>query len=126
NSPTWSGTDVDYIVNVSNELQLNNSIASSSYLSTSHGLSDLNDKEWKIWVKQSFSPSSSNYGRVYLTADNADLSLVQNGFYLQFGEAGTTDAVRLFKMVSGVSTELVAGPTGQIANSFTVGIRVVR
>ena len=126
NSPTWSGTDVDYIVNASNELQLNNSIASSSYLSIPHALTDLNNKEWKIWVKQSFSPSSSNYGRVFLTADAADLSLVQNGFYIQFGEAGSTDAVRLFKMVGGVSTELVAGPTGQIANSFTVGIRVVR
>lgn len=126
NAPTWTGTTADYIVNASNELQLNNSIASNSYLSTPHGLSDFNDKEWKIWVKQSFSPSSSNFGRVFLTADNADLTLVQNGFYLQFGEAGSTDAVRLFKMVSGVSTELVAGPTGQIANSFTVGIRVLR
>lgn len=126
NSPTWSGTDADFIVNVSNQLQLNNTIAGNSYLSTAHGLSTLDTKEWKLLVKQSFSPSSSNYGRVYLTADVANLATVQNGFYLQFGEAGSTDAVRLFKMVSGVSTELLAGPIGQIANSFTVGIRVVR
>lgn len=126
NSPTWSGTDADFIVNGSEELQLNNSIAGSSYLSTPHGLSTIDTKEWKFWVKQTFSPSSSNYGRVYLTSDAADLTLVQNGFYLQFGEAGTTDAVRLFKMVSGVSTEILAGPLGQIANSFTVGIRVIR
>ncbi len=126
NLPTWSGTNVDFIVNPSLELQLNNTIASTSYLSTAHGLFTLDNKEWKFITRQTFSPSSSNYGRVFLTADNADLTLVQNGFYIQLGEAGTTDAVRLFKMVSGVSTELLAGPAGQIANSFSAGIRVVR
>lgn len=126
NSPVWSGTDADFIVNPAFELQLNNTIAATSYLSTAHGLSALDEKEWTFLTRQTFSPSSSNYGRVYLTADNANLPLAQNGFYIQFGEAGSTDAVRLFKMVSGVSTELLAGPVGQIANSFSVGIRVVR
>jgi hypothetical protein len=84
NNPTWSGTTADFIVNSSQQLQLNNTVAATSYLSTSHNLSDINDKEWRIWVKQSFSPSSSNYGRIYLTADNADLTLAQNGYYLQF------------------------------------------
>jgi len=126
NSPVWSGTDIDFIVNGSFELQLNNTIASTSYLSIPHGLSIMDDKEWTFNTRQTFSPSSSNYGRVFLTADNADLTLAQNGFYIQLGEAGSTDAVRLFKMVSGVSTELLAGTIGQIANSFNVGIRVVR
>lgn len=126
NSPVWAGTDVDFIVNAGLELQLNNSIAANSYISTPHGLSTLDDKEWTFLTRQTFSPSSSNYGRVFLTADNADLTAVQNGFYIQLGEAGSTDAVRLFKMVSGSSTELIAGTVGQIANSFAVGIRVIR
>lgn len=125
-SPLWSGTDVDFIVNASFELQLNNSVAATSYLSTPHGLTTLDDKEWTFLTRQTFAPSSSNFGRVYLTADNADLTLAQNGFYIQLGEAGATDAVRLFKMVSGVSTELLAGPVGQISASFAIGIRVVR
>lgn len=126
NSPTWTGTDVDFTVNGSFELQLNNSVAATSYLSAPHGLSTLDNKEWNFLTRQTFSPSSSNFGRVYLTSDVADLTAVQNGFYIQLGEAGATDAVRLFKMVSGVSTELLAGPVGQIANSFALGIRVVR
>ena len=72
NSPTWSGTDVDFIVNAGQELQLNNSIAATSYLSTPHGLSILDDKEWKFNTRQTFSPSSSNYARVFLTADKTD------------------------------------------------------
>lgn len=125
-NPTWIGTSTDFIINASNQLQLNNTVAASSYLSTSHNLNTLSDKEWRIYVKQTFSPSTSNYGRVYLCSDNSDLSLAQNGYYLQFGEANATDAVRLFKLVAGTSTQICAGIDGQIANSFTTSIKVNR
>lgn len=125
-NPVWSGTNADFIVNAGNELQINNTIAATSYLSTPHGLSTLDGQEWRIWVKQSFSPSSSNFGRVYLTSAAADLTTNPDGFYLQLGESGSLDAIRLFKSVGGVSTEICAGTSAQIANSFTVGIRVVR
>ncbi len=125
-NPTWAGTDADYTVNGSFQLQLNNSIAASSYLSTPHGLATLDAKEWRFWTRQSFSPSSSNYGRIYLTAASADLSTDPDGFYLQLGEAGSTDAVRLFKRDGGSETELIAGTSGQISSSFSIGVRVVR
>lgn len=125
-NPSWTGSSADYMVNGSFQVQLNSTIATTSYLSTPHGLADLNNKEWKVWTRQSFSPSGSNFGRIYLTSSSSDLTTDPDGFYLQLGEAGSTDAVRLFKCVSGVHTELVAGPTGQIASSFIVGLRVVR
>lgn len=125
-NPTWSGTDADYTVNGSFQLQLDNTIASISYLSTPHVLSDLNNKEWRIWTRQAFSPSGSNFGRIYLTSSSADLTTDPDGFYLQLGEAGSSDAVRLFKVESGTDTELIAGTAGQIASSFSIGIRVVR
>ncbi|MFT5777722.1 MAG: hypothetical protein ACI837_000670 [Crocinitomicaceae bacterium] len=125
-SPTWSGTDVDYIINATFELQLNNTVASISYLSTPHSLATLDDKEWRLWTKQTFSPSASNFGRIYLTSSSADLTTDPDGFYLQLGEAGSNDAVRLFKVDATVHTELAAGTLGQIAGSSTLGIRVVR
>ena len=125
-SPTWSGTTADYIVNASNELQLNNTIAGTSHLSTPHLLTDLNNKEWRFWTRQAFSPSGSNYGRVYLTSSSADLTTDPDGFYLQLGEGGSLDAVRLFKAESGIHTELLAGTASQIASSFSMGIRVIR
>jgi hypothetical protein len=124
-NPTWTGNTNVFIVNSSQQLQLNNVNAATSYLSIPHGLSNLQNHEWRFWLKQNFSPSSSNFGKVYLSADNNDLNLVQNGYYLQFGEANATDAIRLFKLENGISTLLCSGMDGQIANSFTVGIKVV-
>ncbi len=125
-NPTWAGTDADYIINGSMELQLNNTIAATSYLSTAHGLANLDNKEWRFTVKQTFAPSGSNFGRVYLTASSSDLSTDPDGFYLLFGEAGSADAVRLFKVQSGTHTEILAGPAAQIASSFNLGVKVVR
>lgn len=125
-NPSWAGTDAQYIVNGSQQLQLNNTVAATSYLTTPHLLSSLDNKQWEILVKQTFAPSSSNFGRVYLTAVSSDLTTNPDGFYLQFGEAGATDAVRLFKIVSGVSTQICAAPDGQIAASFTTRVKVIR
>lgn len=125
-NPSWAGSSSDYIVNTSLELQLNNTVAGTSYLSIAHGLSSISAKEWSFWTKQSFSPSSANFGRVYLTASNSDLTTDPDGFFLQFGESGSGDAVRLFKSEGGVHTELLAGTSAQISSSFAVGIRVVR
>ena len=52
-NPTWQGNTSEFIVNASGQLQLNNSIAGTSYLSIPHGLIDLTNKEWQIYVKQS-------------------------------------------------------------------------
>jgi hypothetical protein len=126
NNPIWVGTNTDFIVNTLEQLQVNNTFGDTSYLTTPHGLTTLDNKEWRFLVKQSFSPSSSNYGRVFLSADNSNLTLVQNGYYLQFGEALSLDAIRLFKMVNGISTQICAGPDAQIANSFVVSVKVIR
>jgi hypothetical protein len=125
NNPSWIGNTAEFVVNASQQLQLNNTIAGSSFLSLNHGISNLQNHEWHFWVKQSFSPSSSNYGKVFLSADNSDLSAVQNGYYVLFGEANAIDAIRLFKLVNGIPTQLCSGVDGQISNSFTVGIKVV-
>ncbi len=126
NAPAWSGNDSEFIVNASGQLQLNASVAGDSYLSLPHNLTDLNDKEWRFYVKQTFSPSGSNFGRIYLSAASADLTSDPDGFFLQLGEAGSGDAIRLIKSVGGSQTEIFAGSSGQIASSFTLSIRVVR
>jgi hypothetical protein len=126
NNPIWVGTNTDFIVNTLEQLQVNNTLGDTSYLTTPHSLTTLDNKEWRCLIKQSFSPSSSNYGRVFLSADNSNLTLVQNGYYLQFGEALALDAIRLFKMVNGISTQICAGPDAQIANSFVVSVKVIR
>ena len=124
--PIWGGTTSNFTVNTSKQLQSKSSVTGSSYLSTLHNLSNLDSKEWHFWVKMAFSPSTTNYARIYLSASQSDLSSNPNGYYLQLGESGTKDAVRLMKNENGTITEICSGLSGQIAKSFTIGIKVVR
>lgn len=126
NSPTWSGTNADFIVNAGEELQINNTVAATSQLSLPHTLTTLDNQEWQVTVRMTFSPSSSNFSRVYLTAATADLTTNPDGYYIQLGESGSTDAVRLFKSQGGVSTLICSSPDGQISTSVNVGLRIIR
>src|ERR1043166_5051230 len=105
-SPAWSGDAAEFIVNASQQLQLNNSVAGASYLSTPSPGSSVDNIQWNFYIKQSFAPSGSNYGRVYLVSDNANLEASLNGYYLQFGEAGSLDAVELFRQTGMTSTSV--------------------
>lgn len=124
NNPTWTGTDGDFIVNASQQLQLDADIAGTSYLSTQHLLTDLKDVEWNFYLKQSFAGSGSNYTKIFLLSDSDDLTATQNGYYLLFGEAGSNDAIKLFKIDSGVEALIFTGTLGAVANSFAVAVRL--
>ena len=125
-NPIWNGNNSTFIVNSSYQLQSYNTIASTSFLTTDHTITTLENKEWRFWVKLSFSPSSNNNAKVYLTSTNSDLSIQPDGFFVQLGETGSTDAVRLMKSENGIETEICSGTPGAIAASFAISIRVVR
>ena len=125
-NPAWNGDVSQFTVNASFQLQLNSSGTNISYLSASNNLASLDSIEWSCYIKQSFSPSSANYGRVYLVSDQSNLEGPLNGYYLQFGEALSNDAVELFCQTGTTSTSVCRGTNAQIANSFTLGVRVTR
>ncbi len=130
-NPTWSGATFGFIINASKQLQLNNSVAVTgpvylSYLSTPFSTSNLNNYEWQAYVKQSFAPSSNNYGRIYLTSDQSDFTQPLNGYYLQFGEAGSNDAIELFHQTGTATSVVCRGTNGLIATSFSVRVKVTR
>ncbi len=125
-SPVWSGDAAEFIVNASQQLQLNNTIAGASYLSSASPSSSIDNLQWNFYIKQSFSPSGSNFGRVYLVSDQANLEGSLNGYYLQFGEAGSLDAVELFRQTGLTSTSVCRGTNGEISASFAIGVKVTR
>ena len=96
-TPAWSGTDTAFHVNELFQLQLNASTPGTSWLVTEFSFDPAHHMEWQVFVKQSFSPSGANFGRVYLMSDQTDLSGPLDGYYLQLGEAGSNDAVELFR-----------------------------
>lgn len=123
-NPVWAGNTGQFIINIDQQLQLNSSGDATSYLSTGISMSGLT--EWRILTKLAFSPSSNNFARIYLVADQTNISEPLNGYYLQLGEGGSADAIELYRQSGTDSYFVCRGIDGLIANSFTIRIRVVR
>ncbi len=132
-SPTWSGDDAVFTVNASNQLQLNNTVADQSALSTSFTSSSLNNREWRFYFKQGFSGSDNNQSRLYFAASavateyTGSGSAGATGYFLKLGEAGTSDVIRIYKDDGAITTELAACTT--IFNSSSnnqAGIKITR
>jgi hypothetical protein len=132
-NPEWTGNTTLFSVNGDNELQLDDDQENLAYLSTSTGAVSLDNREWYVWAKLSFSPSGNNNARIYLAADQADISYSGtggasvNGYFLQLGESGSDDAISLYRNDADENTELIAsGTAGAISSSFEIAIQVAR
>jgi hypothetical protein len=127
NNPSWFGDTGVFIINASNQLQLNNAgVASTSILYTPLVLGNLDSLEWNVFVKQSFAGSSSNYSRIYLVSDQPDLKSSLNGYFLQFGEANANDAIELFKQTGTSVSSICRGTNASIASSVNAHVKVER
>jgi hypothetical protein len=133
-NPTWNGSNDEFIVNATKELQLNNVVGGQSQLSTSSIDASINYKEWRISVKQTFAGSDNNHSRIYLISNGSDLSFANaisgsssTGYFLKLGEAGSTDAIKFFRDDGPIGiVELASGTAGLIASSFNINIQVLR
>lgn len=126
NNPTWFGDSSLFIVNSSEELQLNGLSASDSvFLSLPN--SAISMAEWRFWIKLSFSPSDNNHVKVYLVTDKSDLLDNLNGYYVRMGENGSSDGIDLFKQSGNTHTKIIDGINGHVSNSTnTLRIKVTR
>ena len=120
----WSGDTGQFMVN--NEiLQLNSSGSDSSFLVTPIVLGP-DTLEWRFSLRQDFAASSLNYGRFYLSSNSNNLEGPLQGYYLQFGETGSADAIRFFRQ-NGFTSTLVAKATDSlIAQPFHLRGKVCR
>lgn len=124
-NPAWQGNLSAFIVNAGGELQLNAPDAGNSTLAVEGNLPD--SAIWHLDVRLEFAPSTSNLLRIYLLADEANL-LQANGYYLEIGENGTADALRLFRQDGASGSVLLAtGVPGFVANDpVSIQLRVTR
>lgn len=123
-NPTWNGSTSKFKINTSKQLQLNDTVASGATLYTDLNLISLDSIEWSFYIKLSFSPSSNNYARIYLSSDQSDLTLPLNGYFLQLGESGSNDAIELFKQTGTSLTSIARGSNGSISASFAKFIKI--
>jgi hypothetical protein len=133
-NPTWAGSTDVFVVNASQELQLFNTSGGQSYLSAQTNNASIDNKEWRLTVKQTFSGSDNNHSRIYVVANSPDLSYSNatsgsnsTGYFLKLGEGGSTDAIRFFRDDGPLGIiELAAGTSGLVSSSFNINIQIIR
>lgn len=123
NGPEWTGDVNVFRVNDNFQLQLDDNKESSAFLFTEAIINK--NMEWRCWTRLSFSPSGNNNARIYLSADSHGESDYPDGIFLQLGEGGSLDALRLMEQQNGDTSTLIKGAAGAIATSFMCGIKVV-
>lgn len=125
NAPIWSGEVDSFQISVPLELQSkgNSGAADILYLTTPSTLID--STEWNFWLRLDFNPSSTNYVRVYLVSNQANLEGPLNGYFLQLGEAGSNpDSIDLFRQDGLTITKILTGSVGCMASTTTNPVRV--
>ncbi len=121
--PAWSGDIQSFTVNNYFQLQLDDDEAGDASLFTPEQLSDT--MEWRAWVRLAFSPSANNNARFYLAAVPNDTASKPDGIFIQLGEGGSNDAVRLMMQENGDTSTMIRGTPGAIASSFKCRIKIL-
>ncbi|MCA0238597.1 MAG: lamin tail domain-containing protein [Bacteroidetes bacterium] len=122
-NPAWSGDANAFIVNTSGELQLNAPAAGTSMLSVQGNIPD--SAIWDLDFRMVFAPSSQNYLRIYLLCDQANFATC-NGYFLEMGETGSQDAIRMYRQDAGVKTLLAIGQAALVASNPNLHLKMVR
>ena len=124
-NPQWFGDTSTFIVNNSQELQLNDTIGGTAQLYAPLTISD--STVWEFYFRMEFAPSTSNQLRAYLSSDATDLSGSLNGYYLEIGASAATDALKLYKQTGTTKTLLITGTVGAVANDPALAsVRIIR
>lgn len=112
-STEWLGDRDHFVINDQSQLQLKAPAAGTSYLYRSAFYPDSFSLSFQL--KMTFSPSNSNLCRIYFLYDEPDITQAK-GYYLNFGENGNDDAIRVFRFSGDQSSLIASGSMGAIAS----------
>lgn len=122
-NPQWYGHSSYFIANDS-VLQLSAPAGvANAYLSTPYSVPQ--NSMWELSVILKFNPSGSNYTRIYLLSDQADLSGDLNGFFVLIGSS--SDDISLFRQQGATKTKIIDGFDGRVNfDEVTLSLRIHR
>jgi hypothetical protein len=80
----WTGDEAEFTINTALQLQLR-SAAGQSPVQLRTPSSLVSNTQWEWEMQLDFNPSSSNYAKVYLASDEADLTAPLNGLFVRIG-----------------------------------------
>ncbi len=123
-NPSWLGTDLKFTVDSNNRLQLNAPPeTSSAWLFTNS--TAIEEATWEIDFTLDFNPSSSNYAKIWIAADNNDPLAIKNGMAVTIG--ATDDAIVLQSVANGKTTNLIKGAQGRLnKDKIDASLRIIR
>lgn len=122
----WTGDTSKFaVVNGALQLSDNNPVASNqAYLSLPAPTSSESATTWEFLVNLAFSPSITNFPRIYLAASQGNLGQALNGYFVQVGGInGDLDALQLCRQDGNNIVVLLNGRAGG-AGTATVNVRV--
>ena len=108
----WKGDVTDFKVNTNQELMLEAQAAGKSSIARSFDIQDT--LEVSFFASLQFAPSAANLLRIYLNADQQDLSIA-SGYFIEIGENGSQDKWKLFRRLNGKNNLVTEGVTGKLA-----------
>jgi hypothetical protein len=112
-NPMWQGETSKFKIDAENKLRLNAIIEGQALIYLPSTYAD--SFELKIETKMEFSPSATNATKLYFLLDNITDITKANTYYLLMGENGSTDAIRFYKQINGVSTLIASGKEGTLS-----------
>jgi hypothetical protein len=119
NDPKWLGDDSLFTIS-SGQLQLQApAVSGTAYLATTSAA--INNASWEFSVTLQFNPSGTNYVRLYLVSDQADLTGALNGYFILIGD--TPDEISLYKQTGTTTVKIIDGPDGRV-NLTLVNVKV--
>lgn len=123
NNPTWVGDNSKYTVNAGKLKLQAPAVAETAFLSTTSLA--IHNASWEFYLQMDFSPSSTNFARVYLVSDRQNLSGPLNGYFIKVGN--TSREISLYRQSGMVETKIVDGLDDRINVSVVkLRIRVTR
>jgi len=130
NLDQWQGQDSLFAL-ANGELRLsdpNPESSNAAYLVAQASTSTQDSTVWEILVRQEFAPSSSNFARIYLASDRADLTGELDGYYVKVGGiSGSEDALELFRQDGQADSLLLSGTPGEVGSDpALVRLRISR
>ena len=122
-TPEWTGETEKFDI-IDEVLHLSDAAATgSAYLSTPSEA--VADATWEFYVEISENPSSSNFTRLYLMADQVNVSGELNGYFVMVG--GSEDEVSLYRQDGNNSTKIIDGADQRVdTKPVRISIRVTR
>ncbi len=123
NNKNWQGNLSHFLINSDNQLQLSNAgNAATSYLSALFKPEPAFIFECKVTFR--FNPSKYNYSRIYIMADQRDLSKPLTGYFILLG--GSNDEVSLYYQKGLTETALISSKKRILDTRNEITIRLER